>query len=486
MSCAIGCIGKKYLETLSEVPDSQITGFRAPYLGFSPTMFTVMQEFNLSYDSSMVCNPVTKDCPYGKFFWPYTLDYGPAITCGVSDGNICPDNTPGVWEVPMTMLFDPRVPPSETNGSMFMDPEGPADYPGGLLQLLKDNFHKRYDGDRAPFSIHYHARTLASDPARVSIVQQFLQYVAGLQDVFFVTDGQLVQWMKNPVPASLLRNSGDTYLPSCAATSNSSSSTGCANNTFPTKCYYPEQTFMTCASCPEYWPSVCLDGACQDNEECTCPQDCPNKPCSNIMSWPGSMTNTAPVAQCINIHVNNTGADTARNWRLAAQASNIISKVTGWGWTSVTGRNNQWVFEPLPQYRKVVAGGATPPPSGQIGICWAGAGKITLADAFPNGFQITLFKHDCVNTPCPGICMDGVCDAGETASSCPQDCNGSGSGTTAPVATTAAPSATTSAPADTTAPPTSAPVDTTAPPDASATTTMAPTTNPPSVGAGAA
>jgi hypothetical protein len=68
MSCAIGCIGKKYLETLSEVPDSQITGFRAPYLGFSPTMFTVMQEFNLSYDSSMVCSKWKICCFSGSSF----------------------------------------------------------------------------------------------------------------------------------------------------------------------------------------------------------------------------------------------------------------------------------------------------------------------------------------------------------------------------------------------------------------------------------
>jgi hypothetical protein len=81
----------------------------------------------------------------------------------------------------MTMLYDPRgiVP---TGDIMFMDPVGPADYPGGLLQLLKDNFHKRYDGDRAPFSIHYHAAYLAADPNRIQILLDFFKYVAGLRN----------------------------------------------------------------------------------------------------------------------------------------------------------------------------------------------------------------------------------------------------------------------------------------------------------------
>jgi hypothetical protein len=118
---------KRYMTTFSEVPEKSIIGFRAPYLGFNTAMFTAMQQFNLTYDSSMVCIPNTPTCPYGKFYWPYTLDYGPALPCGFAAGNQCPGNLPGVWESPMTMLADPR--PNavmDPTAKLFMDPTSPA------------------------------------------------------------------------------------------------------------------------------------------------------------------------------------------------------------------------------------------------------------------------------------------------------------------------------------------------------------------------
>jgi peptidoglycan/xylan/chitin deacetylase (PgdA/CDA1 family) len=71
----------KALNAFAGVPKSQLRGFRAPFLSFTPKVFEVLRANGLQYDSSITLNPVTQG------FWPFTLDAGfpvypqPCVTC---------------------------------------------------------------------------------------------------------------------------------------------------------------------------------------------------------------------------------------------------------------------------------------------------------------------------------------------------------------------------------------------------------------------
>ena len=60
-----GC--RKAITAFSGVPSSKLTGFRHPFLSFSPTSFQAIQQAGFEYDSSIVLDPNT------QAYWPHTL-----------------------------------------------------------------------------------------------------------------------------------------------------------------------------------------------------------------------------------------------------------------------------------------------------------------------------------------------------------------------------------------------------------------------------
>ena len=85
---------------LANVKPGDVQGMRAPFLQTGgDTMFSVLKQFNLLYDSSLPHNNKPA-------LWPYTLDVSPPNSCHVPP---CPERPhPGVWEIPMTLLEDDK------------------------------------------------------------------------------------------------------------------------------------------------------------------------------------------------------------------------------------------------------------------------------------------------------------------------------------------------------------------------------------------
>ncbi|KAF9581002.1 hypothetical protein BGW38_002139 [Lunasporangiospora selenospora] len=152
-----------------------MTGFRAPFLNYSADTFTILGNQKFEYDSSTTATPADAH-------WPYTLDYGLANDCW--DG-ICeqPISIPGLWEIPMAAIMD-----------------GPS------TMAIPHNMDPQLDGtpeqkDRQPFGIYLHPVHVGNS---TSLYTTFLNEIAALPNVWFVTNQQLLAWMKNPVPATQL------------------------------------------------------------------------------------------------------------------------------------------------------------------------------------------------------------------------------------------------------------------------------------------
>ncbi|KAI1316036.1 hypothetical protein EDD11_010500 [Mortierella claussenii] len=177
------------INAFSGIPFAKMTGFRAPFLNYSKSTFDILAQEKFQYDSSVTAVPTDA-------YWPYTLDYGLANDCW---NGICaqPITAPNMWEIPMHAIMDSDAP---TANAFSMDPQlsGPLDTVAGWL---KSNFNRHYQGTRQPFGLYLHPVHVGNS---TSMYTEFFKWAAAQQDVWFVTNQQLLEWVKNPVPASQL------------------------------------------------------------------------------------------------------------------------------------------------------------------------------------------------------------------------------------------------------------------------------------------
>ncbi|XP_069981945.1 uncharacterized protein Cda5 isoform X15 [Penaeus vannamei] len=170
-----------------------VRGMRAPFLAIGGNkMFKMLYDYNFTYDSSM---PVYENKPPS---WPYTLDYKIFHDCMIPP---CPTNSyPGVWQVPMVMWQD------LTGGRCSMGDActTPPDAEGVYKMLIK-NFERHYTSNRAPFGLFYHAAWFTTPHHKEGFIA-FLDTITAMDDVWLVTNWQLLQWMRDPQPLSTVKN----------------------------------------------------------------------------------------------------------------------------------------------------------------------------------------------------------------------------------------------------------------------------------------
>lgn len=68
----VGC--RKTLARLAAVPESEMVGFRAPYLQFSKNSFDILSEQGFLYDSNLQEWPGSASSSNSTYIWPYTLE----------------------------------------------------------------------------------------------------------------------------------------------------------------------------------------------------------------------------------------------------------------------------------------------------------------------------------------------------------------------------------------------------------------------------
>ncbi|KAI9365104.1 hypothetical protein BD770DRAFT_119398 [Pilaira anomala] len=184
---------REMLNAYGGIPVSKIQGFRAPFLNYTKETLGHVGEQQFVYDSSASAD--TAD-----IYWPYTLDNGMANDCwtGICDpGQV---KIPGLWEIPMYSVHN------NANVPQLMDVylAGTAEE---TTQWSKAEFDKHYNGKRQPFGIYVHPTQLTlTDETKVKLeaLLKFIKEISTKPNVWFVTNQQLLQWVKNPVKASEL------------------------------------------------------------------------------------------------------------------------------------------------------------------------------------------------------------------------------------------------------------------------------------------
>ncbi|XP_014666027.1 PREDICTED: uncharacterized protein LOC106808005 [Priapulus caudatus] len=232
---------------LAGIPDDRIRGMRAAYLQTSGNdMINMAKSNGFAWDSSYptaIINPP---------LWPYTFDYKTTAGCAIAPCPTAPIS--GLWEIPLIDWFD-------TNDTLCANVDScyfPNDKEEALV-LLRSNFARHYETNRAPFTLNLRARWFLNDAYyNMEALQEFLDEIQGNSDVFMVTYSQALNWIQNPAPLS---NLGDVFAcdysdrtPLCEHPN----LCGYLNITYaPNDEDHPgDRFFQTCAECPEVYPWV--------------------------------------------------------------------------------------------------------------------------------------------------------------------------------------------------------------------------------------
>lgn len=123
--------------------------------------------------------------------WPFTLDYKSEHGCVIEP---CPHASyPGLWEIPMVDYID-KV-------GDFCNSVDACAFPSSkeeALDLLRYNFARHYFTNKAPFPVYIRARWFEEAHYNIEALEEFLDELSQMEDVYFVTMEQVVQWMRYP------------------------------------------------------------------------------------------------------------------------------------------------------------------------------------------------------------------------------------------------------------------------------------------------
>jgi hypothetical protein len=200
------------------LPESDIRGFRAPFLGYNTEMFEVLSDLEFAYDATI--SEGLHPAKNGRSdSWPYTLHAGSPEAEWVYDSGYSttepPGNVPGLWEVPISVLHVP----TDLQGKYGLRLSG-CDWNWinvyrvtavDMTAILKYNLDLRLATNRAPINLcissknyGYHPDSDARDRAFVDTMRRIMtdvvDYALSKEDVRIVSAADVVQWMEDPVP----------------------------------------------------------------------------------------------------------------------------------------------------------------------------------------------------------------------------------------------------------------------------------------------
>ncbi|GAA5904460.1 hypothetical protein JCM8208_004199 [Rhodotorula glutinis] len=345
----------KALNAFAGIPLKDIIGFRAPLLSWNGSTLEALHNASFTYDSSMT-SATYANASNTDAFWPYTLDNGVANNC-LEQADICQGRLklPGLWEIPMYSTFG-----DSQSDIHLMDPWLDSTDYAKVLEWLKFSFLTHYDGTRQPFGLYSHPIHLAvgypgvDDPiAMREMLQEFLDWVQSHDDVWIVSNAQLLEWVRNPVTNDKM---GDVDALKCevpAVPADDKICNGIPQNMagLLNKCDFYEFPWQTCYYCPadsptpdnpvpapregdtrRTLPSDCLTAFFDPiKNECTCQDDdCKfedqTRPIGNYTTNLGgpnsgaSGSGTATQAEVTAPSKQNSGAAGGRAWSVAAGA----------------------------------------------------------------------------------------------------------------------------------------------------------------------
>ncbi|TRY71989.1 hypothetical protein TCAL_03956 [Tigriopus californicus] len=190
------------VERFANITDGSVIGIRAPYLRVGGNkQFEMMADQFFVYDTSI-------SAPLGRVpIWPYTLYYRMPHKCHGNAQN-CPSRSHPVWEMVINELdrrddpsFDERLP-----GCHMVSSCSNIQSPQQFGSMLRHNFNRHFETNRAPLGLHFHASWLKQNKDFVKELIKFIDEMIDRNDVYFVTMLQVIQWMQNPTEITALRD----------------------------------------------------------------------------------------------------------------------------------------------------------------------------------------------------------------------------------------------------------------------------------------
>ncbi|CAG9863099.1 unnamed protein product, partial [Phyllotreta striolata] len=221
---------KHIINKFASIPEEQIMGVRTPELQLAgDNSIDAFIKAKLLYDSSWPSLPSTR-------LFPYTLDFASTQECLL--GAKCPNSSfPGFWVLPINELTGADG--EGCNVIKGCNVEGTAQQISEWLVKEVDDIAKT---SRAPLTLMLSKSWFNSTANSEEGFLQFMNTMTSRKDVFFVTQRQALNYMKNPVKLAAFKT--ETMPP--------------AANCDPKKCSLKNGkesvTFYICTSCPNQYP----------------------------------------------------------------------------------------------------------------------------------------------------------------------------------------------------------------------------------------
>ncbi|KAI9483077.1 MAG: hypothetical protein EXX96DRAFT_556744 [Benjaminiella poitrasii] len=244
---------RSMLNAYGGIPNSKLQGFRAPFLNYTKDTLNILSQQSFLYDSSS--SAVTEDT-----YWPYTLDNGMANDCWTGICAAGEVKLPGLWEIPMYSVLDNASVPQLMDVYL-------AGTPDNTKKWSIDAFNTHYNGNRQPFGIYVHPTHLTTyaglpDPKDLlASVLELIQEIASKPDVWFVTNQQLLEYMKNPVKASELGSQAymqckQPVIPKEICNGLDDDHNGAIDDNLVNSCNFGNTSTKTCFNCPSTAPTL--------------------------------------------------------------------------------------------------------------------------------------------------------------------------------------------------------------------------------------
>jgi len=239
------------VERFANISDGTVIGLRAPYLRVGGNrQFEMMTDQFFVYDTSITA-PLSR-VP----IWPYTLYFKMPHKCHGNAQN-CPSRSHPVWEMVINELDrrdDPTFDEQLAGCHLVSSCSNIADRKQ-FGRMLRHNFNRHYNTNRAPLGLHFHASWLKSNKGFKEELIDFINEMIARNDVYFVTMVQVIEWMQNPKELTELRDFDD-WKKNCEVKGQPYChlSNPCPLNTRE----LPGETLRihTCMECPIHYPWI--------------------------------------------------------------------------------------------------------------------------------------------------------------------------------------------------------------------------------------
>lgn len=124
----------------------------------------------------------------------------------------------------------------------------PADE-NGVYDMVKLNFNRHYNSNKAPFGMFFHSRWFLTEHNMNGFIR-FFDEMLTRKDVYVVTNWQAIQWMRHPTPLSQLHN----FAPFGCNDLSERPPLCKAPHTCKVKFRSEMRTLRTCQQCPRRYP----------------------------------------------------------------------------------------------------------------------------------------------------------------------------------------------------------------------------------------